>query len=68
MRRKRWIKIKTEKEIREEIECCKKTIDNYKKAYKEKKIPKDVLKSTLLECENSILALKWVLGENDRYD
>lgn len=60
--------MKTEKEIREEIECCKRTMSNYKKAHEEKKIPKDVLESKLLECKNMILALKWVLGENDRYD
>lgn len=60
--------MKTEKEVREEIEACKKTIQNYRNAYKQSKIPKEVLKSELIQNESMIAALRWVLGENDRYD
>lgn len=35
--------MKTEKEIREEIESTNRSKDNYRKAYEDKKIPKDVL-------------------------
>lgn len=60
--------MKTEKEIRDEIEATKKTMNNYKNSYKKGEIPKDVLKKALLDCSATIDALKWVLGENDRYD
>lgn len=60
--------MKTEKEIREEIEATKRTKDNYRKAYNEKKIPKDVFLSQLVDLNATIDTLKWVLGENDRYD
>jgi len=60
--------LKTETEIREEIEALNITDDNYRKAYKKGKIPEDVLKSELLQNSSMRLALEWALGENDRYD
>lgn len=60
--------LKTEKEIREEIENCEKTVENYRKSHKDGKIPFDVLKSAVHENGSMIAALKWVLGENERYD
>jgi hypothetical protein len=60
--------MKTEKEIRDEIEALNREDDNYRKAHKARKIPKDVLKSHLSQNSSMRLALKWVLGENDRYD
>lgn len=60
--------MKTEKEIREEIEATNRTKDNYIKAYEDKKIPKDVLVSKLIDLNTTIDTLSWVIGENDRYD
>lgn len=60
--------MKTEEEIREEIEATLRTIANYRNAYKKSKIPKDVLHDQLIDCVATIDALKWVLGENNRYD
>jgi|GEM_PF-5161643 len=60
--------MKSEKEIREEIEATKRTMSNYRKAFKEGKITKDILKSNILDCNATVDALRWVLGENDRYD
>lgn len=60
--------MKSREEIEREIEATKRTIANYKKAYEDKKIPKDVLTNQLIDLRATIDALKWVLGENDRYD
>lgn len=60
--------MKTEKEIREEIEATKRTKDNYRKAYEEQKIPKDVLMNQIVYLNATVNTLEWVLGENDRYD
>lgn len=60
--------MKTEQETEKEIESTKKTIHNYRTAYKQGKIPVDVLKSKLIDCESTIHALEWVLGRNERYD
>lgn len=60
--------IKTEKEIREEIEAIKRTINNYREAVKQGEFPKERMRFVLLENQSMISALKWVLGENDRYD
>lgn len=60
--------MKTENEIRGELESTKRTIENYRNAYKQKKITKDILKNQLTDCEATIQSLLWVLGENDRYD
>lgn len=60
--------MKTEKEIREEIKATIRTEEIYKKAYELKKIPKDVFINQIETMNATINALKWVLGENDRYD
>lgn len=60
--------MKNEKEIREEIEATKRTISNYRESYKKGKIPYDVLQNCIIDCSATIDSLKWVLGENDRYD
>jgi predicted transcriptional regulator len=60
--------MKTEQEIKDEIEATKRTIENYRNAYKSGRISREVLKSQLIDCESTIHALMWVLGENDRYD
>lgn len=61
-------KLKTEREIRDEIEATNKTIKNYRQEFKNGKIDKEILKTQIADCTATIDALKWVLGENDRYD
>lgn len=60
--------MKTEEEVRNEIQLSKNTIANYRNAYKNGKISKDVLYSNVIDCNATIAALKWVLEENDRFD
>lgn len=60
--------MKSKKEIQEEIEATERTIQNYRNAYKKNKIPKDVLETQLIDCSATIDVLRWVLGENERYD
>jgi hypothetical protein len=60
--------MKTEKEIRDEIEAINRDDERARKEYKDGEIPKEILKSKLLQNSAMRLALKWVLGENDRYD
>lgn len=59
---------KTEKEIRDEMDAIRRTIENYRNAVKEGDFPKERMKFVLLENNSMLLALKWVLGENDRFD
>lgn len=60
--------MKNENEIKDEIKAINKTMVIYRKAYKNEKIPKDVFKQQLADCMATLDTLKWVLGENDRYD
>lgn len=60
--------MKSEQDIKEEIEATVKTLSNYHEAYHNRKIPFDVMSEKANECHAIIGALKWVLGENDRYD
>lgn len=60
--------VKTILEIEEEIEATRRTLENYRNAYKKGKIPRDVLDNKFTDCTATIQALKWVLGENDRFD
>lgn len=60
--------MKSEKEIREEIEATKRTIENYIKLVETGKMPFDTIHDNVIDCSATICALKWVLDENDRYD
>lgn len=60
--------MKTEEDIRGEVEATKRTIANYRNAYKQGVITKETLRSAIVDCTATIQALLWVLGENDRYD
>jgi len=60
--------MKTEAEIRDEIDKTKKTKENYRREYEANKITKSLAIRTTIDCTATISALKWVLGENDRYD
>jgi hypothetical protein len=60
--------MKTQEQIIAEIEATNRTISNYRNAYESNRIPKDVFQSQLVDGQATISALRWVLGENDRYD
>ena len=60
--------MKSEKEIREEIKATEKTIENYRNAYKRGDISFKNLREQLIDTGATIQTLRWVLGENDRYD
>ena len=60
--------MKTKQEIKEEIIATQNTVQNYRKAFKNGKINKKVLKAQIADCIATIDALRWVLGENERYD
>lgn len=60
--------MKTEKEIREEIRTIEREIDNYHNAYNEGAIPFSILRNVIQQNGAMVSALKWVLGENERYD
>ena len=60
--------MKSEKEIREEIEVTLRTRENHRNAYKKGTIGVERLKNHLIDSDAIVATLKWVLGENDRYD
>lgn len=60
--------MKTEKEIKEEIENSKQTIKNLKRDYNNGKIKFENYKYLKHDCIATIEALEWVLGNNDRWD
>lgn len=60
--------MKSKNDILTEIESTERTIENYKEAYKNGRIPKEILEYNLIECKAAIATLSWVLGENDRWD
>lgn len=60
--------MKTEKEIRNEIETLEGDKTRILEAFRNKYIPQDVFKSMTEEKQSMIAALYWVLGENDRWD
>ncbi|EGO63551.1 hypothetical protein [Acetonema longum] len=60
--------MKTEREIRDEIEATQRAAQNCRRSYQNKKISQEVLKDMLIDCQATEDALRWVLGENDRYD
>ncbi|MFE8095447.1 hypothetical protein [Bacillus toyonensis] len=53
--------MKTVHEIQDEMRACFKTIENYKNAFHEKRIPKDVFQSVVMENESMILSLNSAL-------
>ena len=62
--------VKNEDEIRNEIASSETTLEKLRQRYvsTEDTEAKDVVKCSIFQEEGIILALKWVLGENDRYD
>lgn len=60
--------MKTGEEIKDEIIATERTIQNYRNAFMNKEIPVDVFQTQIVDCQATIAALRWVLGENDRYD
>lgn len=60
--------MKSAKQIREEIKAAERTVQNYRNAYKEGTIPKNVFEHKLTDYYSTVEALTWVLGENDRFD
>lgn len=57
-----------EQEIRGKIEDLDANEDVIRDSFKQGEIDKQVFRSKLLKNSSQILALKWVLGENDRFD
>lgn len=62
------ITMKTEAEIKEELASNKKALEKYHQDYNKNKIPEDVFQYKMAELGGVMIALSWVLGENDRYD
>lgn len=60
--------MKTEKEIKEEIDATERSKNNFVEAYKDRRIDKRTLEYKLHEYDTTLLVLSWVLGENDRFD
>lgn len=60
--------MKTEKEIRDYMELVNRSIENLKKALRENKIPEVVYINQRINLDATLSTLRWVLGENDRYD
>ncbi|MFJ8528670.1 hypothetical protein [Bacillus sp. NPDC094106] len=60
--------MKTEQKVRDEIGSLNEKDDILRETYKNGEIDKPDFRSQLLQNSSKRLALKWVLGENDRYD
>jgi hypothetical protein len=60
--------MKTEQEIKEEMEATERSKKNFAEAYKDGRIDKRTLEYKLHEYDTTLLVLSWVLGENDRWD
>lgn len=60
--------MKTEKEIRLEIEKHKKALEEYKEQYKSNKISKNIYRYNIIDATSTIYALSWVLDENNGFD
>lgn len=60
--------MKSEEEIRAEIIAIEKTINNYRNAFRNNEIDKSSFRTAFDNQTHMILALRWVLGENDRFD
>lgn len=57
--------MKAEREIRDKIEAAKRTFEKHRKTLKDGVMPTVVMDNVLVDCEATIDALSWVLGEND---
>ncbi len=62
------LKMKTEQWIRDKINDLDATEDVIRDSYKKMEIDREAFRSQLLQNSSQISALKWVLGENDRFD
>lgn len=62
------LKMKTEQWIRDKIKDLDATEDVIRDSYKKREIDREAFRSQLLQNSSQISALKWVLGENDRFD
>lgn len=60
--------MKTEQQIRDEIQITDNAIEKYRNAYKKGKMPQEVFKSQIMDFLATKDALRWVIDENDRYD
>lgn len=60
--------MKSEKEIRQEMETLNRQNEEIRKSYKNGEIPKEVFQTSIRQNNAMKSALKWVLGENDRFD
>jgi hypothetical protein len=60
--------LKTEQEIKDEIEAQRTAIKDFKESFKNGRISKESLVKAMSDHNHVILALRWVLDEMDRYD
>lgn len=60
------IKIKSEKEIKDELHSNQKMINIYSIAYKNGDIPIETWRTRRIDLLVTISVLKWVLGENEK--
>jgi hypothetical protein len=57
--------MKTEQQIKEEIEVTKKSKEKFVEAFKDGRIDKETLEYKLQQYEIALLVLSWVLNDND---
>lgn len=62
------IQMKSYTEIMSEIETSERTLNNYREAFDAGEIDRLALKRALADHGSTVAALKWVIGENDRFD
>lgn len=62
------LEMTVEQEIRDKIKNLDTNENAIRDSYKRGEIDRQVFRSELLQNSSQILALKWVLGENDRFD
>lgn len=62
------VKMKSYVEIEDEIKAAKSTVQNYQEAYANGEIDRTTLRKSVTENQTTIATLRWVLGENDRFD
>ncbi|HDR7922123.1 TPA: hypothetical protein QCY49_000050 [Bacillus paranthracis] len=62
------LEMTAEQEIRDKIKDLDTNENTIRDSYKQGEIDRQVFRSELLQNSSQISALKWVLGENDRFD